>query len=119
MMTMDYYIDETYFSVWSKIMMPGPGAPPTEFYIISIIFAFIGGLIFAGAYTIITKGIPGKTVVKKGINYGLLIWLVAGIPFGLGLILLINLPYDLIAIWTVTSLIVYLLAGAATAKIVK
>ncbi len=90
-----------------------------EFYYYSITFAFIGGLIFAGIYTVIEKGIPGKTVIKKGINYGLLMWLVAGIPFTLSLVLLINLPYDLIAIWAVTSLIIYLIVGATTARIVK
>ena len=119
MMTMDYYTNPDYFPVWSEIMMPGPGGPPTEFYYYSIIFAFIEGLIFAGVYTVIAKGVPGKTVVKKGINYGLLIWLLAGIPFSLGMVLLINLPIDLIAIWTVTSLIIYLIVGATTARIVK
>ena len=119
MATMDYYMDETYFPVWSKIMMSGPGGPPTEFYYYSVIFAFIGGLIFAGVYTVIAKGIPGKTVVKRGINYGLLIWLVAGIPFGLAMVLLINLPVDLIIIWTVVSLIIYLIVGSTTARIVK
>ena len=119
MMTMDYYMDEAYFPVWSKIMMPTAGPPPIEFTYTSIIFAFIGGLLFAGVYNVIAKGVPGKTVLRKGINYGLLIWIVAGIPFSLSMVLLINLPIDLIAFWTVTTLIIYLLAGAALVKIVK
>jgi hypothetical protein len=51
--------------------------------------------------------------------YGLLIWLVGAIPGYLAMILLINLPIDLIAYWTLAGLIVNLLAGIITAKIVK
>lgn len=119
MMTMDYYMDPDYFSVWSKLMMPTAGSPPIEFTVTSIVFAFIGGLLFAGVYNVIAKGVPGKTLLRKGINYGLIIWIVAGIPFSLSMVLLINLPIDLIAFWTVTSLIIYSIVGAATSKIVK
>lgn len=119
MLTMSYYTNPDYFAVWSKIMMPGPGAPPITFYYYSIVFAFIGGLIFAGVYAVIANGVPGKTLLKKGVNYGLLIWLIGSIPGYLALILLINLPIDLIAYWTVTGLIINILAGAAIVRIVK
>jgi hypothetical protein len=118
-LTMNYYTDPAYFSVWSKIMMPTAGPPPAEFYYYSWIFTFIGGLIFAGIYAVIEKGIPGKTIVKKGMIYGLLIWLITGISASLTMVLLINLPIDLIAIWAVTGLIINLIAGIAVAKIVK
>lgn len=118
-LTMNYYTDPTYFSVWSKIMMPKAGPPPVEFYYYSVIFSFITGLIFAGIYAVIEKGIPGKTLIKKGVIYGLLIWLVGGIAGSLAMVLLINLPIDLIAFWAVTGLIIDLIAGIATAKIVK
>lgn len=117
-LTMDYYTDPTYFPVWSKIMMGEMGLAP-EFMYYSLTFAFIGGLLFTGVYTVVAKGVPGKTVVKKGVYYGLLIWLVGSIPSGLTKVLLINLPIDLIAYWTVSCLIVNLLAGVAIARIVK
>jgi hypothetical protein len=117
--TMNYYTNPAYFSVWSKIMMPKAGPPPVEFYYYSVIFSFITGLIFAGIYTVIEKGIPGKTLIKKGVIYGLLIWLVGGIAGSLSMVLLINLPIDLIAFWAVTGLIIDLIAGIATAKILK
>lgn len=117
--TMSYYTDPTYAAVWSKIMMPKAGPPPMEFYYISWTFSFITGLLFAGVYNVITKGIPGNTVAKKGLIYGLLIWLVGGLSGSLAMILLVNLPIDLIGYWTVSGLIVNLLAGVAIAKIVK
>jgi hypothetical protein len=129
--TMTYYTDPAYFIVWSNIMMPkkytdkgwiptiNPGPPPMEFYYISWTFSFITGLFFVGVYSVITKCVPGNTVAKKGLIYGLLIWLVSGLPGNLAMVLLINLPVDLITYWTVTSLIINLLAGVAIAKIVK
>jgi len=116
--TMNYYTDPTYFSVWSKIMMGKMGLTP-EFMYYSLTFAFIGGLLFTGVYTTIQKGVPEKTIAKKGLIYGLLIWLVGIIPGSLSMVLLINLPVDLIAYWTVTGLIINLLAGVAIAKIIK
>jgi len=82
-------------------------------------FAFINGLLFTGVYSVVAKGVPGKTFGKKGTRYGLLVWLVAGIPSALSMVLLINLPIDLIAYWIVSSLIIYILAGIAVARIVK
>ncbi len=117
--TMNYYTDPAYFAVWSKIMMPTAGPPPVEFYYYSLTFTFITGLIFAGIYAVIAKGIPGKTLAKKGLIYGLLIWLISGIASALSMFLLINLPIDLIAYWTVTGLIINLIAGVAVSKILK
>jgi hypothetical protein len=117
--TMSYYLDSAYFAVWSKIMMPTAGPPPMEFYYYSFAFSFISGLLFVGIYTIFWKSVPGKTIAKKGLMYGLLIWLVGAIPGYLAMILLINLPIDLLAYWALSGLIVNLLAGIATAKIVK
>lgn len=117
--TMSYYTDPTYATVWSKIMMPKAGPPPMEFYYYSWTFSFITGLLFAGVYTVVGKSVPGNTIVKKGLIYGLLIWLVGGLSGSLAMVLLVNLPIDLIGYWTVSGLIVDLLAGIAIAKIVK
>lgn len=116
--TMDFYKDPTYFSVWSKIMMPGPGAPPMEFYIYSIVFSIITGIIYALVYTVISKSIPGKTIVKQGLFFGFLLFLI-GIPWSLTMYLLINLPVLLLAFWAMTTLIIDLVAGIIIAKIVK
>ena len=119
MLTMNYYTDPTYATVWSKIMMPTAGPPPIEFYYYSLTFSFITGLFFTVVYTVIGKSVLGNTVFKKGLIYGLLIWLVGGLSGSLAMVLLINLPIDLIAYWTVSGLIVDLVAGIVIAKIVE
>ena len=116
---MDYYFDETYFSVWSKLMMPVAGPPPADFYYYSIGFGIIAGMLFALVYAVIGMHSPGDTVTNKGLMYGFLIFLIAGIPSALAMFLLINLPAMLIAFWTIENLVIYLIGGVTTAKLVK
>jgi len=117
-LTMNYYTDPAYFSVWSKIMMPGAGPPPASFYYYSISFAFIGGLIFGFVYSRI-KGIFGKkTILQKGLRFGIGMFLVSGITLIMNLFLLINLPLGLLVSWLVfNGLIVNLIVGILIAKI--
>ena len=116
--TMDFYKDPAYFSVWSKIMMPGEGAPPNEFYYYSIMFSIITGIIFAVVYETIKKGLPGESI-RKGFYYGFLVFLISGIPFFLTMYLLINLPTTLLIVWLADSLIIYLIVGAIIAWLNK
>jgi hypothetical protein len=118
-LSMGYYLMEEYFPVWSKVMMPAAGPPPSSFYVYSIGFGVLMGMLFALVYSVIKSGVPGKTAVKKGLVYGLLVFLVAGIPLYLTLYLLIYLPAGLLWIWAVSSLIAYLVSGVITAKICR
>ncbi|MEW6295364.1 MAG: hypothetical protein AB1467_03670 [Candidatus Diapherotrites archaeon] len=119
MASMSYYLDPNYFAVWSKIMMPAAGPPPAEFTYYSIAFGFIAALLYAIVYSEIKKAVPGKDATEKGLNYGLILFLVAAIPSSLSMILLINLPAMLVVEWAIESLIIFLLGGMTIAKIVK
>jgi hypothetical protein len=118
MATMNFYTDPAYFGLWSKIMMPGQGPPPTEFYIYSIIFSFIAGIIYALIYTMIRKSIPGKTIFNHGLYFGFILFLI-GLPSILSLYLLINLPNMLLISWTITALIIDLIFGVIVVKLIK
>lgn len=117
MLTMNFYTDPIYFAVWSKIMMPGAGAPPMEFYIYSIIFSFITGIIYAIVYSMISKSVPGKTPFSKGLNFGFFLFFIA-IPWTLTMYLLINLPAMLLAVWAITGLIINIIFGIIIAKLI-
>ncbi|MBE0524648.1 MAG: hypothetical protein IBX40_10000 [Methanosarcinales archaeon] len=90
-LTMDYYTDEAYAQVWSKIMMPAIGPPPMSFYIISMFSAFVFALIFVSVYDIFEASVPGKTWKKKGVYYGLIIFLLSSQSY-MAMSYLINLP---------------------------
>ena len=72
------------------------------------------GIFMGLIYSIIGKSIPGKGY-RKGFNYGVLVWLLAGIMWpimAIGYAPLMITIYDLI-----TGLIMYGLAGVALAAV--
>ena len=118
MATMGYYTNPEYFAVWSSMMMEIPKGDMT-FMFYSLLFGFIGGLLFALVYNIFRESVPGKTPFNKGLAYGFLIFLVAGLSGSLSFYLLFNLPVELIVVWAFEGLIIYLLTGITTAYLVK
>lgn len=117
-LAMGFYTDPTYFNTWSKLMMPSAGPPPLSFFYYSIIFGIITGILLAFAYAIIRRGVPGAGI-KRGLMYGLIVFLVAGVPGSLSLYLLVNLPPMLIAYWALENLVIYLLGGAIFGRLVQ
>ena len=113
---MPYYQDPQTASLWSTIMMPTAAAPPMSFIIISFIFGIIGGILFGGVYGVLKAGIPGK---RKGLLFGFLIFLIAQLPSAMMMVLILNIPPALIAIWTIDGLVIYLLGGMLAEKIIK
>ncbi|MEM4245129.1 MAG: hypothetical protein QW404_02135 [Candidatus Nanoarchaeia archaeon] len=118
-LTMGYYTDQNYFAVWSKLMMPTAGPPPQSFYLYSILFGIVGGILVAMVYGVVKNSIPGKTIAKKGLNYGLLVFLLAGVSCFLTMLLLINLPAQLILWWAVENLVTYLIGGMIIAWVMR
>jgi len=119
MATMNYYLLEQYFSVWSGVMMPDGGAPGGMFYILSAAFNLVTGLLFALVFLGVERGINYKNKVKKGLLYGFLVFCVASIPGALSMVLLLNLPGMLIFAWTLEALVIYLIAGMITGKLLS
>jgi len=118
-LSMSYYTMPQYFPVWSKIMMPTAGPPPTSFMLYSLLFGLISGILIALVYGVVKNSVPGNTAAKKGLNYGLLLFLVAGIPGYLSMLLLINLPAMLLLFWAFEMLIVDLIGCMIVARIMR
>ncbi len=114
--TMGYYTDPAYFPLWSKVMMPGAGPPGPEFFALGILFSLATGLIFASSYSLLKASVPGAGI-RKGLNFGLLLFLIAGVPFTLTTYLLLAVPPALLFSWAVEALITYAAGGAAFARL--
>ncbi|OGI14756.1 hypothetical protein A3K63_02675 [Candidatus Micrarchaeota archaeon RBG_16_49_10] len=114
---MKYYLMPEYFSVWSKLMMPGPGPPPLSFTLLSVLVGTVTAVIYSFAYLLVMKWIPGSSSLKKGANFGLMLFFVGVLPGYLALMLLINLPLQLIFYWMVEGLIINVLAGILIVRI--
>ena len=115
-LTMKYYLMPDYFAVWSKVMMPTAGPPPMSFYYYSIAFTLIVGLVFAAAYSILQRGIPAKGF-GKGIHFGVLLYMISGVPFTTTTFLLVNLPLGLLVVWNISTFIIYLISGKIFEKV--
>jgi hypothetical protein len=115
--TMGYYTNPAYFPLWSSLMMPGQGPPGSEFYIAAIAANFAIGLIFASAYSMLEKAIPGKGTAK-GVKYGTMLFLIAGIPFTLTTYLLLAVPTGLLLAWAAGALAIYVISGVAFARMI-
>ncbi len=117
MATMGYYMDAAYFAVWSRLMMPVAGSPPPEFTYVSLALGFVTSLIFVYAYVLLKKSVPGKDWTARGVNYGILLFLLSTVPASFSLLMLINLPAPLIADWALEGLVISLAGGLVTAKL--
>jgi hypothetical protein len=109
-MTMEIYLMEEFFPVWSRIMMPSAGPPPVTFFLYSIGFSLILGILYAAVFRVIEESIPG-TGIQKGLCYGFILFLLSGVPFLLTTYLLINLPAQFFAAGAVFGFIGYILYG--------
>jgi hypothetical protein len=117
---MGYYTNSKYFSIWSRIMMPGPGPPPVEFFYYSVGFGVITAVIYTFVYLMLKESIPGKHAVSRGLNYGFyVLWLLGTVPNTLALYLLVSVPAGLILLWAFENLFVALLGGYVIARLNK
>ncbi len=118
MATVDYYADPGYAGVWSGLMMAEPGPPPAEFTYLSLAYGFVTALIFIWAYKLVEPGLIGADgYIRKGVLFGLLLFLVGTLPGALSLHLLINLPSALIAWWAFSGLVIAIIDGIVIAKL--
>jgi hypothetical protein len=119
MLTLDYYLNPAYFSVWSRILMPISGPPPLTFSVYSLVLGYITALLFAFIYLQIRPLFKEMSRVRTGATYGFGVFLVGGLPGFLMLWLLINLPFLLIVEWAIEGLIANLVGGVLIASILR
>lgn len=99
--------------------MPTAGPPPVAFYAYSVAFALVSWLIFGYVYGRLGRALGEEKGSRKGLEFGVLVFLIAGVPGALTMYLLINLPLGLLASWTLSQLILYLIGGVVAAKLVR
>jgi len=116
---MDFYTNPDYFQVWSKVMMPYAGPPPITFYYWAIGLGIFTWSLFAISFLLIKKNLPGNSVLKKGLFFGLIAFMISGLSGGLSYFLYINIPIPLILIWSLEGLSTFLINGVIAASIIR
>lgn len=113
---MPYYTDPANAALWSKVMMPGGGAPGPNFTILSIIISLITGLIFGMAYVVLKQNFKQSVYLHRGLSFGIFLFILVGVPSFLTMAMLFAIPFGLQISWLVQALIVALAGGIAFAK---
>lgn len=107
-----------YFGLWSKLMMPKAGPPPQEFFVLSVLFSFLGGLILACVYECIKNSLDKKFLARV-LGFTKLMVLLT-LAFGyFPMLLMINIPQALMIAWFVSGSIILLLDAVVFVKVLK
>lgn len=113
--SLKYYMDPSYFPVWSTLMMPNAGPPPIGFFGLSFLFTLATAVTMAAVFDF-TKALFGKGYWKRVIGF-------TDIMVGLTIVfayfpmyLMIRLPVGLLATWTLTSFVAIFLGSMIFAK---
>lgn len=117
-LTMNYYLDPTYFGLWSKLMMPIAGPPPMSFFITSLVMTFVSGVSLAIVYYYLRDRLPQEP--KKRVIYFTDLTVGLGfIFFTLPVYLMFNVPLGLLIAWFISSFIILFASSAVFVKINK
>jgi len=116
--SMDYYTHPGYGDLWSPLIVSfGNFNTGLTFFFVSIIFGFIGAVLFVSVFTVMVKGLKGSAI-EKGVTFGVLVFLVANVPSSLSMFMLLSIPVEIVLLWTLESFIVFLLGGALVGRII-
>jgi hypothetical protein len=115
-LTMSYYTDPANFPLWSKLMMPGPGAPPAEFMIASLVIGLLIGILYAFAYGLVRPLLNGD-YKRKGATFGVMLFAVTGVPYALTNWMLLAIPTGLLAYWAFETLVIQTICGVLFARL--
>lgn len=81
-----------------------------NWWIYSVIFHVIVGLVLTLVYSIFYNSLPNNKC-ERGLHYGFWIWLVGTVPGLIITLMYMAVPEELVIVWMVSGLFNYLIAG--------
>lgn len=118
LLTIKYYMMPAYFGVWSKLMMPTNGPPPTSFMITSLVFGFVTGVSVCLIYYYLRDHLPND-MFKRTFYFADLMIATSFVFSTLPMYLMINVPLGLIISWFISNFIIITIGSWILVKIVK
>lgn len=117
-LTLKYYLNPDYFGVWSKLMMPNAGPPPSSFQITSVVFTFVSGVSLALIYYYLRSHLP-ESKKQRIFYFADLMVATSFIFFTLPVYLLFNVPFALLVSWFISSFVILVTASYLLVRIIK
>jgi hypothetical protein len=118
MLTINYYMMPQYFGLWSKLMMPTAGPPPTAFTITSIVFAFVTGISIGLIYYYLRDHLP-PLGFKRAFYFADVLIATSFLFFTLPSYLMFNVPAGILVSWFISNFIILTIGSWVLVKIVK
>ena len=84
----------------------------------AVLLSLVPAILFTVVFVILYKGIPGKGI-KKGINYGILVWLVSAFGGLMTMPFYMTISVTVIIYWIIQGLVVNVVNGIIVAAIYK
>ena len=84
----------------------------------AVLLGLVPAILFTVVFVILYKGIPGKGI-KKGINYGILVWLVSAFGGLMAMPFYMTISVTVIIYWIIQGLVVNIVNGMIVAAIYK
>lgn len=91
---------------------------PAKWWVILFLLNLVLAIAFAFIYALIEKGLPGQGL-KKGLSFGLIVWIVGPIPALITMYLMINIATGALIYFTLQSLVEWLIYGAVISAIYR
>ncbi len=117
MADMPYYTDPGNVGLWSKMLMPGGGAPGLNFTLLAMFISLITGIIFGAAFIVLKQNFKQRAYLNRGLSFGIFLFILIGVPSFLSIALLFAVPLGLQLSWLTQSLVVSLSGGIAFARL--
>lgn len=117
---MSYFSNPALSTLWSGFVLDTLHPPqPSAFFLLLIAFSFIVGLTTACAYSIFMNSVPGRSKLEKGICFGVLLFLVSGLPGGFNMFMLFNVPYAVLGPWIFEDLLIAVVGSIIMAELIR
>lgn len=101
--------------IWESVEAMSTTSGLVGSYLVALVIA----IVFVGVYAKIKSGIPGETNLKRGLAYGLIVWLVSGFSGIISMPFYMTVSTTVVIYWVIQLLVVNLINGALVAVIYK
>lgn len=97
------------------VWRPMDGAPGVDYHITALVL----NAVFVYVYLLLQKSIPGKTWVKKGTAYGLIVWAIGMLPGMFMTHFFMTVATTVVIYWAVSGVISLALSGMIVSYLCK
>jgi hypothetical protein len=96
-----------------NVWKPMDGPPGMAFYL----GGFLLNVVLAAVYAVLSKGIPGKNKLAKGLTFGLCVWAVGMLPGMFSTYSFMTVASGVVVYWTILGLVEMPIKGMIIAAI--